>query len=135
MMDVITKTVAQEVSREADTSKESTIDLEKRYRAAVAYLEEATTSVQPMWIEMLKQQQKTLEDVRIWRMAMESELRISERAVGGFFGLITDSFKESLVLMREFVDVAERLKKLNESGFLDKICEIKSRQQSDARAD
>lgn len=83
MMDVITKTVAQEVSREADTSKESTIDLEKRYRAAVTYLEEATTNVQPMWIEMLKQQQKTLEDVRIWRMAMESELRISERAVGG----------------------------------------------------
>lgn len=136
---LLTTEVAKEVVNAVTDSKEYMVQLEEKYRAAVAYLEDATTNVKPIWIETLKDCTKFLNDIRLWRMAVESEVNKGIKSTTEFRDFLnTPDMKSDLSLMKDFVDVAERLKALNDSGFLDKmnrLYEVKSGQQPSAGTD
>lgn len=114
--------VAEELVKRANGSKERVVDLEQRFRDAVKFLDEQTDSVKTTWLVWLEESSKFLTETRTWRMAIEKEMRdgtASCKAMSDF--LASPETRQSLAVLREFVDLAERLKALKESGHLDSL--------------
>lgn len=67
---------------------------------------------------------KILEELRMWRMAVTSEQQKLLQGcadVRKFF--LADDHEKEITRLREFIELAERLQKLQQSGFLDKMAD------------
>lgn len=115
---------ANEVVARTEDARKTIIELESRYRDAVKFLDESTSSVSESWVKWLNESKTYLSEVRTWRMAIQKEIRDGETAIKDFTQfLATPEIKAKLDVLRAFVEVAERFKVLKDSGFLDTVVE------------
>lgn len=120
----MTEQVATAIVNKADDGKARIIELEKRYKAAAEFLDEATNSVKASWLQWMDDSKKYLDETRMWRMAMEKEAKDGTRACRDMLDFLgTQDTKEKLKTLRELVEIAERMKALKESGFFDSMIE------------
>lgn len=98
--------------------------LVERVTEARAALEILVDQFKASWIEFTETGDERLKQLRMTRMATESEMRMlmaSLREVRTFF--LDSKHEAEVARLREFVDLCERLQKLKESGFLDSVAD------------
>ncbi len=123
--DQLAVTVAQELVKRTNRAQEDLIKLREDYEAAAEFLDKATDSVKVIWMEWLEQSATYLKEVRTWRMALDMEVKNGTKATKeliDFFG--TKENRENLTALREFVELCERMEKLKQSGFVERLVAI-----------
>ncbi len=116
--------VAEALNKRAAKIQDSTIDLAIRSIEARKFLEEHTDAVRSTWLDWMDETQKVLTDIRQTRMAigLEAGKLLSECAdVRKFF--LSDDHDKEIAKLREFIELAERLKALKADGTLDKLAD------------
>lgn len=114
--------VAKEVVRKTDSSKQSVVELADKFRDAAKFLDESTDEIKTSWVAWLKDSKAFLDEARLWRMAMERESSQGITACKDMVEFLgSEDVRGRLATLRELVEVAERLKALKESGFLDAV--------------
>lgn len=120
----LTATVAQEMNKRIARLKDNSIDLALRAAESRDFLIWHTNHVQENWLLWLDNTTKVMEDIRQTRVAIgtESNLLLRECAeVRKFF--LSDDHEKEIVKLREFVELAERLRALKNDGTLDKLAD------------
>lgn len=88
-------------------------------------LEISSLAYKKTWEEWTRLSEQMLPQARSWRMAVDSELKQTLVAFGDirkFF--ISPEHELEVKRLREFVDLCERLQKLKEAGFLDRVVDV-----------
>lgn len=101
------------------------IELEARYKLAAEFLDKATDSISESWAVWIKESAEYLNNLRLWRMAVETEVKSGTTAlkdISQFLG--SEETKQQLKTLKDLVEVGERLKMLKDSGFLDSMTDI-----------
>lgn len=100
---------------------EELVDRATDARAAMAVL---TESFSKDWGDFIETADARLKDLRMARMAIDTEMRqimSALREVRGFF--VDKDYETERTRLKEFVEICERLKLLKESGFLDTVAD------------
>lgn len=117
--------IAAEVRDKAATAKQNTLIIEQQFRDALSYLNEATTKLEPAYVEWFKKSAVYLEEMRQWRMAMEREQHVGMRSMQDMVAFLSNvELEKKVAATRELIELMERLKALKDSGFLDDMTEI-----------
>ncbi len=97
-------------------------ELVRRVQDAKQALKLSMGTVNQEWIEVDERASKMLHDLRATRMAIDSELSkiMSQLADVRKFFLSSDHETE-VARLKEFVELCERLQKLKDTGFLDRV--------------
>lgn len=98
--------------------------LVNRVADAQKALELAATAYKQSWREWMAITENMLPECRSWRMAVDTELTKSLsgfRDVRQFF--LSEDHVPTVARLKEFVELCERLQKLKESGFLDRVAD------------
>lgn len=114
--------VSEAFVSKTEDGKRRIIEAEERFKEAAAFLDGATTQIKASWIEWLRESKSYTEEIRTWRMAMERENKVGLAACKDTLDyLSTPEIVEKLKVLRELIEVSERLKALKESGYLDSV--------------
>lgn len=109
---------------ETDDGKRRIIEAEEKFKAAAKFLDDATAQIKDSWIEWLRESKTYMDEIRTWRMAMEKEKNLAMAATRDTIEFLGGKeVSEKLIVLRELVDVSERLKALKDSGHLDSMVE------------
>ena len=114
--------IAKRFIARTEQSLEKTEELFNRAIDARNAMDEMCDRWKASWVEFQETSDQRLKDLRMTRMAMESEIRqmmAGFREVRQFF--LDKDYQEERVRLKEFVELCERLKALKESGFLDTV--------------
>ncbi len=117
--------------KETEKATEQSERLVERTREAHQALEVLSNSYQREWIDFVKSGDEKLKELRLLRMAQETEVRritSDLREVRNFF--MDKNHEAQMQSLREFVDLCERLQKLKDSGFLDTVADTMLRLSS-----
>lgn len=99
-------------------------ELVQRVTDARNALDICSETTKQSWFDWKDQSTSILNDFRMWRMAMDSEIGKSMSSfadVRKFF--LSEDHEKEVSRIREFVEICERLQKLKESGFLDQVAD------------
>ena len=121
---VFTSELMSAVTAKVGKTVSSSEELLERSRDARAALEDLANSFQKSWLDFMDQSGKRLQDMRMFRMAMDTETRqlmASVKDVRQFF--LDKDYEKERDRLKEFVELCERLKALKESGFLDTVAD------------
>jgi hypothetical protein len=122
--DEFAATLAHTINKKVDRLKDNSIDLAIRSMEARKFLDEHTDSMQKSWVDWLLQSEKILTDYRMTRMAIGTEANLLLKECGDvrkFF--LSDDHDKEVTKLREFVELAERLRALKNDGTLDKLAD------------
>jgi hypothetical protein len=114
--------IANKFILETEKSLSQTQDLFNRAIDARNAMEAMCDSWKSAWCEFMLTNGQRLQDLRMNRIASETEIRqmmAGFRDVRQFF--LDKDYQEERVRLKEFVELCERLKVLKESGFLDTV--------------
>lgn len=116
--------VAQHLNKEVDRLADKTIDLAIRSAEARKFLVLHTDHLRKDWLDWLQQSDKVLENIRQTRVAIgiESRQLLAECGdVRKFF--LSDDHAAEIARLREFIQLAERLRSLKTDGTLDQLAD------------
>lgn len=116
--------VAQGLNKATDRLLDNTIALAVRAKEAREFLDWHANHVKATWLDWTEQSKKVLEDIRLTRVAIEFESKqlLSACAdVRKFF--LADDHEKEITKLREFVELAERLRALKNDGTLDRLAD------------
>lgn len=119
---VLNSDIAKTFIARTEKSLSQTEDLLNRAIDARNAMDEMCDRWKSSWVEFQDTSDQRLRDLRMTRMAIDSEIRqmmAGFREVRQFF--LDKDYQEERVRLREFVELCERLKALKESGFLDTV--------------
>lgn len=120
----IVNEICHQFVKRTDKSIQQTQELLERASDARAAMDVLAETWKASWLEFQESCDTRLRDLRMYRMANESEVRqlmVSLREVRSFF--MDKDYATEVARLREFVELCERLQKLKESGFLDKVAD------------
>jgi hypothetical protein len=120
----MTCSVAQKLNTSADRLSDNTISLAIRAQEARKFLDWHTDHVRAAWLDWLDESNKTLESIRQTRVAIgfESKQLLSECSdVRKFF--LSEDHDQEIKKLREFIELAERLRSLKNDGTLDRLAD------------
>lgn len=125
MIDEITQSIAKEVVASTERSQQEIVKLAEDYKNAADFLDSATESVNSAWIKWLRDSKQYLFELRTWKMALQTECAEGKKLAKDLNDfLLSEETEGKLKLLKEFVDVAERMKALKDSGFMDSIVDV-----------
>lgn len=116
--------ITKEVNKRVDRLKDTEIDLAIRTAEARQFLADHVATIRREWIDWLEQSNKIMADLRQSRVAcgFESRQLLAECGdVRKFF--LSDDHEKEITKLREFVELAERLRSLKNDGTLDKLAD------------
>jgi hypothetical protein len=116
--------VAAAMTKKIDRLRDESIELAIRANEARQWLEWNCSHVENSWVNWLELSNKVLEDIRLARMAIgqESSKLLAECGDVRKFFLSEDHDRE-ITKLREFIELAERLRALKQDGTLDKLAD------------
>lgn len=122
--DVLNAELATEAVKRTEKTLESLHRLVDEAKDARAALDILCDYWKPEWMDFMDQQDKRLKDLRMARMAFEVETKVlmsGLRDVRKFF--LEENHDAEVAKLKEFVDLCERLQKLQQSGFLNTVAD------------
>ena len=106
--------------KKADALPAREVQLAQAVKDARAYLDSSVHTFQADWMDWLHLSKKSLEDMRLFRMAMASEVRHVQQSVKDLRDVL-DANRDTLTQATQVIDAIERLHKLESSGFLSRL--------------
>jgi len=103
---------------------DNTIELAVRSKEAREFLDWHIDHVKESWVKWLEESSKVMESIRQARVAIgfESKQLLAECSdVRKFF--LSDDHDKEIAKLREFIELAERLRSLKNDGTLDKLAD------------
>ncbi len=116
--------ISTAINKKVERLKDNTIDLAIRSAEAREFLDSHTEQIKGSWLDWLEQSEKHLLAIRQTRIAigLEASKLLSECGdVRKFF--VSDDHDKEITKLREFVELAERLRALKNDGTLDKLAD------------
>ncbi len=116
--------LASEFTKRTASALNSSTELVDKAMDARSAMDLMSESWKVSWIEFQNTSDERLKELRMTRMAMDSEMRqlmAGLREVRAFF--LDKDYSTEIERLKDFVCVCERLKALKDSGFLDTISE------------
>lgn len=116
--------IASEFVKRSGTALDKTSVLLEKAMDACAAMDAMCDYWKESWVDFQDTSDKRLTDFRMFRMAMDTEIRqlmAGIRDVRQFF--LDKDYEKERDRLKEFVELCERLKALKESGFLDTVAE------------
>lgn len=113
-----------EFARRADRLKNNEIDLAIRTQEARELLQLHCDHIRESWLDWLEKSTKIMEAIRQARVTTGTEAKalLNECAdVRKFF--LSDQHEIEITRLREFIELAERLRSLKQDGTLDKLAD------------
>jgi hypothetical protein len=117
---MITDEIVQKFHHQTKTTMVKTGELLEMASDSRAALDQMTELWKKDWLDFMDQSNNRLRDLRMFRMALDSETRqvlSTLREVRNFF--LEENHDSEIQKLREFVEVIERLQALKQSGVLD----------------
>lgn len=116
--------IAQATIKKANRLNDESIALAIRVNEAREFLELHATTIKKSWFDWLDESSKILESIRQTRVAIghESKTLLTECGDVRKFFLGADHEKE-IARLKEFIELAERLRALKADGTLDKLAD------------
>ena len=116
--------LAKELNKRAERLQDQSIDLALRAKEAREFLDFHTDHARKSWLDWMDETGKVLESIRQTRVAIgfESKQLLSECGdVRKFF--LSDDHDKEIAKLREFIELAERLRDLKADGTLDRLAD------------
>lgn len=96
------------------------VKLAEQVKEARAYLDGAVHTFQSDWMDWLDVSKKSLEDMRMFRMAIAGEVRQVQQSVKDLRDVLAANH-DTLTEAAHVIDALERLQRLDQSGFLSRL--------------
>ena len=120
--DQLNHEIATEFVKRSEKAVDSTTQLMQRTMDARAAMDVLCETWKADWLDFQNTSDSRLKEMRMTRMAMDSEMRqimAGCREIRNFF--LDKDYSVERERLKEFVDICERLQRLKESGFLDAV--------------
>ena len=122
--DELNATLTKEINKRAERLQDKDIDLALRAKEAREFLDYHCHHVKQSWLDWIEESTRVMESIRQTRVAIgiESKLLLSECGdVRKFF--LSETHEQEIAKLREFVELAERLRALKTDGTLDRLAD------------
>ena len=122
--DEFSANLAKEINKRVARLQDQSIDLAVRSKEAREFLEWHTDHTKKSWFDWMDQATKIMENIRQTRVAIgfESKQLLAECGdVRKFF--LSDDHAREIAKLREFIELAERLRALKNDGTLDRLAD------------
>ena len=116
--------LSKELEKRAARLSDQTIDIAIRAKEARDFLDWHTSHCKTAWIDWIEHSNAVIEDIRQARVAISTEskqLLASCADVRKFF--VGPDHDKEIAKLREFIELAERLRALKNDGTLDKLAD------------